>query len=138
MGVKGNRMNTPITIRKLISEESCYETLRQLRWPEGVRCPFCGSVEVNRRDHDEVHRSCQHYHCKGCDRRFDDLSETVLAGHPQPLPVWIICLYFRGLNLSNRQIAQELDLNEDDVQVMTTALREGVDKPRVAPGGGRV
>jgi len=133
-------MNTPITIRKLISEENCYETLRQLRWPEGVRCPFCGSVEVNRRGYDEVHRSCRRYQCKGCDRRFDDLSETVLAGHHQPLPVWIVCLYFMGLNLSNRQIAQELDLNDDDVQVMTTVLREGVDKkkPRAAPGGGRV
>jgi transposase-like protein len=31
-----------------------------------------------------------------------------------------------GLNLSNRQIAAELDLNEDDVQVMATQLREGV------------
>lgn len=133
-------MNTPITIRQLISEENCYETLRQLRWPEGVRCPFCGSVEVNRRGSDEVHRSCRRYQCKGCDRRFDDLSETVLAGHHQPLSVWIVCLYFMGLNLSNRQIAQELDLHQDDVQVMTTVLREGVDKkkPRTAPGGGRV
>ena len=42
-------MNPPITRRKLISEENCYETLRQLRWLEGVRCPCCGSVEVNRR-----------------------------------------------------------------------------------------
>src|SRR5512147_2128502 len=94
-------MNTPITIRKLISEENCYETLRQLRWPEGVRCPFCGSVEVNRRGYAEVHRRCRRYQCKGCDRRFDDLSETVLAGHHQPLPVWIVCLYFMGLNPSD-------------------------------------
>lgn len=121
-------MNTPITIRKLISEENCYETLRQLRWPEGVRCPFCGSVEVNRRGYDDVHRSCRRDQCKGGGRRFDDLSETVLAGHHQPLSGWIVCLYFMGLNLSNRQIAQELDLHDDDVQVMTTVLRAGVDK----------
>lgn len=133
-------MNTPITIRKLISAENCDETLRQLRWPEGVRCPFCGSVEVNRRGYAEVHRRCQRYQCTGGDRRFDDLSETVLAGHHQPLPVWIVCLYFMGLTLSNRQIAQELDLHDDDVQGMTTVLREGGDhkKPRPAPGGGRV
>ena len=31
-----------------------------------------------------------------------------------------------GLNLSNRQISQELDLNESDVFKMTTALRSGV------------
>ncbi len=33
---------------------------------------------------------------------------------------------FDGVNLSNRQIAAELDLNEDDVQVMASQLREGV------------
>ena len=31
-----------------------------------------------------------------------------------------------GLNLSNLQIAAELDLNKDDVQNMTKALRSGV------------
>ena len=39
--------------------------------------------------------------------RFDDLTGTVLAGHHQPLRVWLLCLYFMGLNLSNRQIDQE-------------------------------
>jgi hypothetical protein len=31
-----------------------------------------------------------------------------------------------GLNLSNEQIAQELDLDKDDVQEMTAQLRSGV------------
>jgi len=41
----------------------------------------------------------------------DDLSDTIFAGHHQPLRVWILCLYFMGLNLSSEQIAQELDLD---------------------------
>jgi hypothetical protein len=38
-----------------------------------------------------------------------------------------------GLNLSNNQIAQELDLNKDDVQQMTSQLRAGIveNKPEV-------
>jgi hypothetical protein len=43
------------------------------------------------------------------DKRFDDLTNTVLAGHHQSLSAWILCLYFMVLNLSNAQIAQELD-----------------------------
>lgn len=35
-----------------------------------------------------------------------------------------------SLNLSNRQISQELDLNKDDVQKMTQQLREAVEKKR--------
>jgi len=42
-----------------------------------------------------------------------------------------------GLNLSNQQIAAELDLNQDDVQVMTNQLREGIvqSKPKVMLAG---
>lgn len=55
-----------------------------------------------------------------------DLSGTVFEGHRQGLKTWLLCLYLMGFNLSNRQIAAELDLNEDDVQVMASQLREGV------------
>jgi hypothetical protein len=51
---------------------------------------------------------------------------TALAGHHQPLRMWVLCLYFMGLNLSNRQIARELDLSASDVQAMTEQLRGGL------------
>ncbi len=56
----------------------------------------------------------------------DDLTGTVFAGHHQPLRVWILCLYFMGLNLSNSQIAKELGLDPDSAQDMTTPLRNGL------------
>jgi hypothetical protein len=68
----------------------------------------------------------QRYRCKACASRFDDLTDTVLAGHHQPLRVWVLCLYFMGLNLSNRQIAKELGLCGSDVQAMTEQLRGGL------------
>jgi transposase-like protein len=75
-------------------------------------------------DDRQAHR--QRYRCKACAGRFDDLTGTVLAGHHQPLRVWVLCLYLMGLNLSNRQIAQELGLDGSDVQAMTEALRGGL------------
>ena len=62
----------------------------------------------------------------GCGARFDDLTGTVLAGHHRPLRVWVPCLYLMGLNLSSRQVAEELDLGTSDVQAMTEALRRGL------------
>jgi len=47
----------------------------------------------------------------------------VLAGHHQPLRVWVLCLYFMGLHLSDRQIAGELGLAVSDVQAITEQLR---------------
>jgi len=115
-----------INIQHLIDDAKCYQTVRELRWPDGVKCPHCGSAEVSKRGHDEQQSARQRYECQGCGRQFDDLSETLFEGHHQPLRVWILCLYFMGLNLSNQQIAAELDLDKDAVQDMTTPLREGI------------
>jgi transposase-like protein len=115
-----------VNLSSLIDDARCYTLVRQHRWPEGVRCPRCDSAAVARdgRDDSQPHR--QRYHCTACGSRFDDLTGTILAGHHQPLRVWVLCLYFMGLNLSNRQIAQELDLNQSDVQLMTEQLRTGL------------
>lgn len=129
-----------ISIRQLIDPQRCFEVVRQLRWPDGVCCPHCGSDQINRNGHDESQPHRQRYLCKGCKRSFDDLTVTIFEGHHQPLEIWILCLYFMGLNLSNRQIAQEIDLSESEVQAMTTRLREGVfkkkPKAQIEPGGG--
>lgn len=116
-----------VNIQNLIDDNQCYDTVRELRWPEGRACPFCESRRVIRRGFAND-APCQRYECKDCKKRFDDLTGTVFSGHHQPLKVWILCLYFMGLNLSNQQIAQELDLNRTDVQEMTSQLREGIVK----------
>lgn len=119
-------MSAPINLSLLIDDAKCFEMVRLHRWPDGVQCPKCGGFEVVRNGRDDTQRDRQRYLCHGCRERFDDLTGTVLAGHHQPLRVWVLCLYFMGLNLSNRQIAGELGLNENDVQAMTGHLREGL------------
>jgi len=115
-----------INLSGLIDDAKCFALVRQHRWPEGVRCPVCDSGAVVRDGCDDTQPYRQRYRCKACSRRFDDLTGTVLAGHHQPLRVWVLCLYFMGLNLSNRQIALELGLDASDVQAMTEQLRSGL------------
>jgi transposase-like protein len=115
-----------LNIQDLIDDTKCFTTVRELRWSNEVKCPHCGSKHITKRGFhtNQVHR--QRYRCKACWVGFDDLTGTVFEGHHQPLKVWVLCLYFMGLNLSNQQIAAELGLNKDDVQQMTSQLREGV------------
>ena len=126
-----------VTIQALLDDAKCFETVRMTRWPDGVRCPECDSAEVTKDGRDDTQPARQRYQCHACWKRFDDLTGTIFAGHHQPLRVWILCLYFMGLNLSNEQIAQELDLDPDDAQVMTTQLRESIvqRKPEVKLSG---
>ena len=116
-----------INIQMLVSEIQCYETVRKLRWPNGVVCVECKSTDITRNGHKGGKSACQKYQCRRCNKHFDDLTNTVFSGHHQPLKVWILCLYFMGLNLSNRQIGQELDINESTIYEMTSALRSGVE-----------
>ena len=115
-----------VNLPSLIDDARCYELVRQHRWPEGVRCPRCESAAVARHGRDDAQPHRQRYRCTTCGGRFDDLTGTVLAGHHRPLRVWMLCLHFMGLNLSNRQIARELDLGASDVQAMTEVLRRGL------------
>src|SRR3712207_1732984 len=116
----------PVNLSGLIDDAKCFALVRQHRWPEGVRCPACDSAGVVRDGYDDGQANRQRYRCKECAGRFDDLTGTVLAGHHQPLRVWVLCLYLMGLNLSNRQIAQELGLSAADVQAMAEQLRGGL------------
>jgi transposase-like protein len=126
-----------INILAIVDDAKCYEVVRSLRWPGGVRCPHCDSAHIVQEGRDESQPERHRYECRACGRRFDDLTGTIFAGHHRPLRTWVLVLYLMGLNLSNEQIAQELDLDPDDAQKMTTRLREGVveRKPEVTLSG---
>ena len=78
-----------INIKQLIDDAQCYKTVRDLRWPEGLECPFCDSKRVIKRGFDDKESARQRYECNDCKKRFDDLTNTIFAGHHQPLKVWI-------------------------------------------------
>jgi len=115
-----------VNLSGLMDDAKCFAFVRQRRWPEGVRCPGCNSEAVIRDGCDDTQPCRQRYRCKACASRFDDLTGTVLAGHHQPLRVWVLCLYFMGLNLSTRQVALELGLSPSDAQAMAEQLRRGL------------
>ena len=126
-----------VNILGITDDAKCYEMVRHLRWPDGVRCPRCDSVQVVKQGRDDTEPQRQRYECRACGRRFDDLTDTLFAGHHQPLRVWVLVLYLMGLNLSNEQIGKELDLDPDDAQRMTGLLRDGIvqRKPEVKLSG---
>src|SRR3954471_5935933 len=42
----------PVNLASLLDDAKCFALVRQHRWPEGVRCPGCGSEAVVRNGHD--------------------------------------------------------------------------------------
>ena len=95
-----------VNIKGLIDDAQCYDTVRELRRPEGRQRPFCDSRRAIKRGCDDKEPARRRYECKDCGKRFDDLTGTVFASRHQPFKVWIPCLSFMGLNLSSEQIAR--------------------------------
>ena len=115
-----------LSLNDLLDESKCYEEARRKRWPYGVRCPCCTSNKINPRGQNYRRQACRRYSCKNGSQRFDDLTGTIFMGRRPPLSVWLAYLYLIGLNLSNRQMAQKLNLAESDSQAMAEPLRGGI------------
>src|SRR5712691_10206311 len=74
-----------VNIKNLIADVQCYKTGRELRWPEGIKCPSWASTQVIKHGFDDTECARQHYGCTACHTRFDDLTATIFAEHHQPL-----------------------------------------------------
>jgi transposase-like protein len=90
-----------VNIKHLIDEVQCYQTVRELRWPNGIVCPSCESKYIIRRGFDDTEPARQRYECHDCTKRFDDLTDTIFARHHQPLRLLLDSRVADLLRLSN-------------------------------------
>ena len=61
-----------IHLQSLIDDATGFETVRALRWPDGVRGASCDRSEVTKQGRDDTQPERQRYLCKACRRHFDD------------------------------------------------------------------
>jgi ISXO2-like transposase domain len=54
---------------------------------------------------------CKRYWCKGCQRTFNDLTNTLLAQSKRSLVDWILATFLLCLSCSSRRIARELGVH---------------------------
>ena len=70
-----------VNIQDLFDDPKCFDTIRNMRWPDGVSCPKCLSDSVIKNGRDDTQPFRQRYECRSCRLRFDDLTDTIFAGH---------------------------------------------------------
>jgi len=69
-------------------EEACWQALRQVRWPEGFRCPRCGHEGSSR----IATRGLEQ--CRGCRYQCSLTAGTVFHRTRVPLRTWFWAIYF--------------------------------------------
>ena len=59
------------------------------RWPDGVACPGCGSLNIQHR----VNRKPQPFRCDDCRKDFSVKSDSIMHGSKLPLKTWALAMY---------------------------------------------
>ena len=114
--------------KRLIDEGPCSQTVRELRWPDGMTGPACQAPQGIKRGGDDPAAARQRSACHDCEPRFADRTDTLLVGHQPPRKGWVVWLEGMGLHIANEQIAQEWALHGRDGHQRTPPLRAGIGK----------
>ena len=76
------------------SEEACKQYLKELRWPQGVRCPRCNSEKIYELKKRPFHWVCKNKDCGGKNGyRFSVIARTVFDNTNYPLRTWFEVIY---------------------------------------------
>ncbi len=104
-------------------EEECIETLREMRWPDGVICPRCGSDNVVK---DGVRGRYQMYWCKACNFGFNDRSGTIFQDTKVPLRKWFMMAFMMQFKVSVLEISNAINVSYRHAYYMAKKVRQSV------------
>src|SRR5690606_8804559 len=84
-------------IRCYGTEAKCYRVLYRMRWPNGFRCPCCGSRPRSRfRREGRVY-----YQCRACRHQTTLTSGTIFAASKLPLTTWFLAMHLLTATKTN-------------------------------------
>lgn len=87
----------------------CRTYLENLRWPDGVCCPYCGVIDP--------YKVKTGYKCnsKGCRQKFSLISGTIFSETKLDMNIWFLLIYMSVLNkknISSVQISKNLGVTQ--------------------------
>ncbi|MGH7841981.1 MAG: IS1595 family transposase [Candidatus Binataceae bacterium] len=83
--------------RDFATEDACKALLRDMRWPDGVKCPRCQSLKVYALKSKPFHWVCKNKDCGGRNGyRFSVITKTICENTNYPLTVWFEVIYLMG------------------------------------------
>ncbi len=118
-------MNIMKLVDKYHSEESCREALTELRWPNGVACPRCGSLDIR----NSYTRS--QYDCGSCGYQFSVTSGTTFHDSHLPLPKWFMAVYLMveaKKGISANQMKRTLNVSYKTAWYLCHRIRNAYDR----------
>ena len=93
-------------VAEFATEEACQRYLLNVRWPDGIVCPVCGSMTgwITARGR---------YHCSSCGRQTSPTAGTILHNSRVPLKKWFLAMWLvctQKTGVSAKDLQRELGL----------------------------
>ena len=111
-------------VQKFADEEAAHQWFVDRRWPNGVICPDCESVNVKMRN---TKRKTPVYHCNACKYDFTVKSGTIMHDSKLPLSKWAIAFYLFNTSLkgvSSMKLHRDLGITQKNAWHMAHRIRE--------------
>ena len=116
-----------ITLADAVKLFSDHETARQWfverRWPDGIACPFCGSLNIQESKHKTMPYLCKE---SACGKRFSVRTKTVMEASRLSLDKWGMAIYLMTTSLkgvSSMKLHRDLGITQKSAWHLAHRLR---------------
>lgn len=116
-------------------ESRAFDTMVARRWPEGVKCPNCGSTSIR------FMEARRFWNCNGCRKQFSVKTGTIFEASPISLGKWLtgMWLVVNAKNgISSCEIARSLGITQKSAWFMAHRIRLALENGTFEKLGGHV
>ena len=110
-------------VKQFGDEEAAEVMFIEARWPNGVACPTCGSLNVQERPT----RKPQPFRCRDCRKDFSVKTDTVMQGSNIPLYKWAIAVFLMNTSLkgvSSMKLHRDLGISQPSAWHLAHRIRK--------------
>ena len=123
-------------VRKFPSDEAAEAWYVSQRWPDGVTCPHCGSMNVQTgAKHKTMPYRCRE---KECAKRFSPKTGTVMEGSKLGMQAWMMAAYLMTTSLksvSSMKLYRDLEITQKTAWFLAHRIRRAWDDDSRVMGG---
>ena len=117
-------------------ETAAIAHLEASRWPDGVNCPHCGSVNVRRMGGET---QAGYFLCNDCRDKFTCRTGTVMERSHIPVHKWLLAIHLLTASkkgMSAHQLHRMLGITYKSAWFLAHRIREAMDTPKPEGMGG--
>ena len=110
-------------VKQFGDEEAAEVMFIEARWPNGVACPGCGSLNVQERPT----RKPQPFRCRDCRKDFSVKTDTVMQGSNIPLHKWALAVFLLNTSLkgvSSMKLHRDLGISQPSAWHLAHRVRK--------------